>query len=79
FKQDKLNLLTTQTASFQDNIMDARIVNHDRWTGYNKLIFKLIDPPVEIVYEPQEGSEGKIFGLMEDDDGGYSIQVLKEM
>lgn len=78
-KQDKLNLLTTQTASFQDNIMNARIVNHDKWTGYNKLIFKLVDPPLEIVYEPKEGSEDKIFGLVEDEDGHYSIEVLKEM
>ena len=77
-KKDKLNLLTTKTASFQDNIMDARIINHDRWTGYNKLVFKLVDPPIEIVYEPKEGSEEKIFGLVEDEDGQFSIQSLKE-
>jgi uncharacterized protein (DUF342 family) len=78
-KQDKLTLLTTQTASFQDNIMDARIVNHDRWTGYNKLVFKLVDPPLEIVYEPKEGSEDKIFGLSQDEDGEYEVKVFKEM
>ena len=78
-KQEKLILLTTQTASFQDNIMDARIVNHDRWTGYNKLVFKLVDPPIEIVYEPKEGSEDKIFGLIEDEDGEFMIQALKKM
>jgi uncharacterized protein (DUF342 family) len=78
-KQDRLNLLTTQTASFQDSIMDARIVNHDRWTDYNKLIFKLVDPPIEIVYEPKEGSEDKIFGLVQDEDGEYKIQAFKEM
>ncbi|WP_373069984.1 flagellar assembly protein A [Sulfurimonas sp.] len=78
-KQDKLRLLTTQTASFQDSIMDARIVNHDRWTDYNKLVFKLVDPPIEIVYEPKEGSEDKIFGIVQDDDGEYKIQSFKEM
>ncbi|QFR49415.1 DUF342 domain-containing protein [Sulfurimonas lithotrophica] len=78
-KQDKLNLLTTKTASFQDNIMDARIINHDKWTGYNKLVFKLVDPPVEIVYEPKEGEEGKIFGLVENEDGEYLVQAFKEM
>lgn len=78
-KQDKLNLLTTQTASFQDNIMDARIINHDRWTSYNKLVFKLVDPPIEIVYEPKEGSEEKIFGLEEDADGQFFIKALKEI
>jgi len=77
-KRDKLTLLTTKTASFQDNIMDARIVNRDRWVGYNKLVFKLVDPPIEIVFEPSEGSEDKIFGLVEDEDGRYSIEPKKE-
>ena len=78
-KQDKLTLLTTQTASFQDNIRNARIVNHDKWTDYNKIVFKLVDPPIEIVYEPQEGSNEKIFGLVEDADGHFAIEALKEM
>jgi len=78
-KQDKLTLLTTQTASFQDNIMNARIINHDRWTGYNKLVFKLVDPPIEIVYEPKEGSEDKIFGLTQNEDDEYEVKVFKEM
>ncbi|MCF6331097.1 MAG: FapA family protein [Sulfurimonas sp.] len=77
-KQDKLILLTTKTASFQDNIFDARIINRDRWVGYNKLIFKLVDPPIEVVYEPPEGSQDKIFGLVEDEDGRYSIEPKKE-
>jgi hypothetical protein len=59
--------------------MDARIVNHDKWTGYNKIVFKLVDPPIEIVYEPKEGSEDKIFGLEQDEEGEYQIKVLKEM
>ena len=77
-KQDKLILLTTKTASFQDNIFNARIVNRDRWVGYNKLVFKLVDPPIEVTYEPPEDSQDKIFGLVEDEDGHYSIEPKKE-
>ncbi len=77
-KQDKLILLTTKTASFQDNIFNARIINRDRWVGYNKLVFKLVDPPIEVVYEPPEGSPNQIFGLVEDEDGHYSIEPKKE-
>ena len=77
-KNDKLLLLTTKTSSFQDDIFDARIVNHDRWIGYNKLVFKLIDPPIELIYEPPEGSPDKIFGLVEDEDGKFSILPVKE-
>ena len=77
-KQEKLNLLTTRTASFQDNILDARIINRDKWVGYNEIKFKLVDPPMELVYKPIEGSSEKIFGLVELEDGKYAIRPLDE-
>ena len=77
-KQEKLNLLTTRTASFQDNILDARVINHDKWVGYNEIKFKLVDPPMELVYKPLEGSSEKIFGLVELQDGEYAIRPLDE-
>jgi len=77
-KQEKLNLLTTRTASFQDNIFDARIINRDKWVGYNELHFKLVDPPVDVVYKPLEGSKEQVFGLVEINDGEYVIRPLKE-
>jgi hypothetical protein len=77
-KQEKLNLLTTKTASFQDNIFDARIINKDKWVGYNELHFKLLDPPLDLVYKPAEGSKEKVFGLVEIDDGEYAIRPLNE-
>ena len=77
-KQEKLNLLTTRTASFQDNILDARIINRDKWVGYNEIKFKLVDPPVELVYKPQEGSNEKVFGLVELNDGEFAIRPVDE-
>jgi hypothetical protein len=77
-KQEKLNLLTTRTASFQDNILDARIINHDKWVGYNEIKFKLVDPPMELVYKPLEGSYDKIFGLVELSDGEYAIRPVDD-
>jgi len=75
-KQEKLNLLTTRTASFQDNILDARIINRDKWVGYNEIKFKLIDPPTELVYKPLEGSTDKVFGLVEVNEGEFAIRPL---
>jgi hypothetical protein len=77
-KKEKLTLLTTKTASFQDNILDARIINRDRWIGFNEIRFNLIDPKVELVYKPQEGSSEKIFGIVEVEEGEYEIRSLKE-
>ncbi len=76
-KNDKLTLLTTKTASFQDNIFDARIINRDRWSGHNEIIFRLIEPPIELSYKPKEGSVDKIFAVVEDD-GVYEIRAVKE-
>lgn len=77
-KSDQLSLQTTRTVSFQDSIMDARVINRDRWVGYNEIKFKLVDPPIELVHKPAEGSSDKIFGLVEVGDGEYEIQAVSE-
>jgi len=77
-KSSKLVLLTTKTASFQDDIFHARIINKDRWTDHNEIIFKLVDPPMELSFKPQEGSPDRVFGIVETDDGDYEIQAVTE-
>ena len=77
-KTDQLKLLTTRTASFQDDIFDARVINRDRWVGFNEIRFKLVDPPMELIYKPAEGSAEKIFGIVELGDGEFEIRPVKE-
>lgn len=77
-KNDHLILQTTRTASFQDNILDARVINRDRWVGYNEIKFKLVDPPMELVHRPAEGSKDMIFGLVDIGDGEFEIQAVEE-
>jgi len=77
-KNGYFELLTTKTIAFQDNIFDARIINRDRWIGYNELKFKLIEPPIEVVYHPKEGSNEKIFALIEVEDGQFEIQAVSK-
>ena len=76
--QDKLNLLVSKTASFQDNIFDARVIMKDTWKGYNVIKFKLVDPPMELIYKPMENSNEHIFGLVQIDDDEYAIRPMKE-
>lgn len=75
-KSDQLELLTTKTSSFQDNIFDARIINHGKWIGYNELVFKLVDPVREVVFKPKDGSTDKVFALVENSDGQYEIKAV---
>jgi len=77
-KEHMLDLLDASTLSFQDNIFDARIINRDKWIGYNEIIFKLVDPPIEIKYNPPEGSPNKIFALVEIEEGEYEIEAVEE-
>jgi hypothetical protein len=77
-KEQKYTLLTTRSASYQESITDARIINRDRWVGYNEIIFKLINPPVLLKYLPPAGSSGKIFGVVEVGEDEYKIQEVEE-
>jgi len=77
-KSDQLTLLTTKTASYQDSIFDAKIINRDKWIGHNELKFKLVDPPIELSFNPPEGSPNMVFGLVEVDEGIYEIEAVTE-
>ena len=77
-KEEQLLLLKKKTSSFQEDILNARIINRDRWIGYNEIKFRLIDPPTELVFKPAEGSIDKVFGVVEVDEGEYMISPIKE-
>lgn len=75
-KVDHYAFISGRHRALQDEIFDARIINHDRWRNYNEIVFKLIDPPIDVTFIPPENSEGGILGLHVDEDGIYSIKVL---
>lgn len=75
-KKDRYDFLTNEHAALQNEIFEARIINYDRWKTRNEIIFKLIDPPIEISYIPKENSAEQVLGLFKDEDDEYSIQVV---
>lgn len=75
-KEDQYAFLSEKHTALQNEIFEARIINHDRWRNHNEVVFKLIDPPIEVFYVPVHNSEEKILGLFEDEDGEFSIKVL---
>jgi len=74
--EEKLNLLTNQADSLQYNIFDARVINHDKWIGYNEIRAKLIEPPIELVYKPRENEPNLIFGVVEVEEGVFEIRPV---
>ncbi|MDP3300975.1 MAG: FapA family protein [Sulfuricurvum sp.] len=75
-KQDHYTFISGRHRALQDEIFDARVINHDRWHNYNEIIFKLIDPPIDVTFVPPDNSIGGIFGLHVDEEGKFSIKVL---
>jgi len=75
-KEDQHAWLTERHTALQSEIFEARIINHDLWRNHNEIVFKLIDPPIEVFYVPVENSDEKILGLYEDADGEFSIKVM---
>ena len=53
-KESYLALLSGHRTSLQNGIFEARVINHDRWRNYNEIVFKLIDPPIDITYSPSD-------------------------
>jgi len=77
-KEDQYAFLSTAHNAIQDDIFNARIINHDRWKNHNEIIFKLIEPPVEIFYVPPENSSEKYLGLYKDEMGNLSVKVMPQ-
>jgi chromosome segregation ATPase len=77
-REDQYAWLSEKHTALQAEIFEARVINHDRWHNHNEIIFKLITPPIEVLYVPSDDSEEKILGLYEDEDGEFSIKVLSK-
>jgi len=77
-KDDECKLLTNKTASFQEDLFNARIINRDKWTDHNELIFKLIDPAIELSFKPKEGSTDMIFAVVKTEEDKFEIQAVEE-
>jgi uncharacterized protein (DUF342 family) len=77
-KKEQREVINMAINSIQNNIYTARVINRDRWVGYNEIRFKLIDPPMDVVYAPHEGSLEKIFALVKTENDEYIIKAVKE-
>ncbi len=77
-KLDRYKLMNERYIALQNEIFEARIINHGRWNNYNEIIFKLIEPDIDVTYVPLEGSDESVLGLHVDEDGEFSIKVVSK-
>jgi hypothetical protein len=77
-KEDQYAWLAEKHTALQAEIYEARIINHDRWHNHNEIIFKLIDPLIDVFYIPSDNSEERVLGLHQDEEGLFSIKVMTQ-
>jgi len=77
-KQERFELLARKHNAFQSDIFAAKVICHDQWKGHNEIVFKMIEPPIEVSFVPPEYSTNGTYVLREDeDDGHYYIHSLE--
>lgn len=78
--KEKLSLLATGTQSLQENILKAKIINHDIYKGHNEIRFKVLAPAQELYYVPRGGVKERCFMLKYDEETeSYEIEGNDEI
>lgn len=66
-----------EVATFEDKLLDARLVNHGIWRNFQTVIFKAHGGKKECKYIPVEGSKVKEIGLFKIGDMEYSAGEIR--
>ena len=67
-KNEYFKMLAAKHHAFQSNIFDARVICRDKWRGHNTILFKLIEPEMEVMIVPTENTHEEIFALYQDEE-----------
>ncbi len=63
-------LLTELNAS----VYEAKVINKSVWKEFNEVIYKLLDPPVEVSFLAKEGDMMEVLSLNADEEGEFHIK-----
>lgn len=78
-RKENLELLTQKRATFQSNILEAKIINYGIWRGHNEVLFHLSSPDIELSYIPKEGMSESVIKLKYDEEDDQYEVVAKSM
>ena len=74
-KNERFELLSNKHNAYQDDIFEAKIINHDLWHNHNEIKFRLIEPKMELLHVPHEGAKEHLIRLVENEDGECMIKA----
>jgi len=72
-----LKLLETKLLTYQEMVLNARIVNRGEWKDFAEVEFHLLNPPQCISYYPKAGEKDQEIYLKKIDDDFYEIATKK--
>lgn len=73
--EQMLDLLAAGTVKLQEDILKAKIINHDVYKGHNEIRFKVLEPEQELYFVPKGGVQEKCFMLKFDEESEtYEIE-----
>ncbi len=67
-QEDMYDLLCAKSNEFQDDVFNAKIINHDHYKGHNEIRFKLLEPEIELYLVPKGTGDEKCFMLGKDEE-----------
>ncbi|MFT7003657.1 MAG: hypothetical protein ACJAWW_001009 [Sulfurimonas sp.] len=73
YRENKIRTLQRKLSSHTFSVLNSKIVTNRPLKGFNHIVYKLNNPPVEIELRTNENMNKKIFKLTEDVDGILSI------
>ncbi len=73
-KKHHLKSLKEKLEDVQNQIFSAKVINHSAWKEYNEVKFKLVYPPVEVIYNTKENEIAREITLKQDSDENFEIR-----
>ncbi|MDX1294970.1 MAG: flagellar assembly protein A [Sulfurimonadaceae bacterium] len=78
-KNERFELLSRKHHAFQSDIFEAQVICNDQWKGHNEVMFKMIEPEIEVSYVPPEhSSEGALMLQADEEEENYYIVPVHE-
>ena len=74
---NNLKLLETKLLTYQEMVINAKIINNGEWKNYTEIEYKLLNPPQCISYYPKAGEKNQELYLKKIDDDFYEIATKK--
>jgi uncharacterized coiled-coil DUF342 family protein len=73
--KDELKFIDTKLLTYQEMVLNAKIVNRGAWKDFTEVVYQLLNPPQEVTFYPKPGGKNQELYLKRLDEGVYTIMA----